>query len=210
MNQIVSHLYFLDLFRKPLYLRVKQQEKTATIFGILISLVIYGLLGFSFLKTDCFIKEKPKVITESFELPNNPPISYNRGIFSFGIQDIYKNSFHDANLFSFKVLQVTSNITENVNITVQEKGYHLCNITDVSTPSDFLRFKGLYCLDETKFTVFGQEGDPQSSSVQIHIVKCANSTENNNSCQSIDAIDNFLNMKNLIIVYVYSVTKIQK
>ena len=210
MKQIIFHLGFLDLFRKPLHFRIEQQEMTSTAFGLLLSFVIYGFLSFSFLQSEFFLKTKPKIITQSNSLTYAPSITYQDRPFAFAITDITGESYLNPTLFSITITMITKNASKSgVVLTQEEKSFHLCNEGDFNYFNDITNLRGLNCLDDNEFTIYGDNTDPLSGILQLNVLMCQNSSINNNSCQPQEQIDKFFNMKNLKILYMNTIFQLQ-
>ena len=205
MKNIVYYLNTLDLFRRPLYLRIEKQEMTATKFGLLLSFAIYGILIYFMFKSDCFLKEKPKIITQITNLPSSPTITFNDRPFAFAIQDATGRIYEDPSIFSFNVSMITRNTTNSgIQISDQPIECHQCN-----NETDDQTLNGFHCLNNRELTIFGDDDNFFSQFFQISINKCKNSTFNNNFCKSQDEINDFFLSKNLNLFYKNTVFQLQ-
>ena len=206
MKNIVYYLNTLDLFRRPLYLRIEKQEMTATKFGLLLSFAIYGILIYFLFKSDCFLKEKPKIITQTTNIPSSPTITLNDP-FAFAIQDATGRIYEAPSIFSFHVSMITKNTTNSsFQISNQLIEFHRC---DNETNDQGHTRNGFHCLNNHEFTIFGNDDDFLSQFLQISIKKCINSTFNNNFCKSQEEINDFFYSKNLNLIYLNTVFQLQ-
>ena len=69
----------LDLFKRPLFLRVVNQEMVSTNCDLcfFLSFLIYFCLGGFLSQSDFFLKTNPKIITETSQFSEAPPINLN-------------------------------------------------------------------------------------------------------------------------------------
>ena len=68
---------FLDLFKRPMFLYIGRKKFNATVFGVLISLAIYGFLMHSFFVSDMFGKKNPLVYDQALVAKSRPDIFFN-------------------------------------------------------------------------------------------------------------------------------------
>jgi len=196
--KIMSYLGGLDLFRKPLFLRVAKEEMVFTNFGIVLSCVIYACLSYFFSQSDFFLKLNPTIVSESSQLAQAPALIYQNKTFSFAVKDAAANLVDDPTYFYVQIGMVT---LAGPNMVYEPKSYHLCNASDANTIDDFDTIEDTFCLDNSTFTLTGILGDAVTSFLQINLYQCQNSSLNNNSCQTQDDIDNYFSMKSLNVNY---------
>lgn len=191
-----------DLFKRPLYLRVNKKEMATTKFGIFLSMIVYGFLLYFFSQSDCFLKLSPKLIQDSSSLLESPNITYINRSFAFSLRDSIGNSYYDPNIFYFQVQNRIVKSDENGIISdANNRSFHACNKTDAINTEDLAMINNSFCLDENYFSVAGGISENIGQTFQIHLYLCKNSTENNNSCKSIEEMKAFFTMKNLNLIY---------
>lgn len=199
-------LSLFDLYKRPLYLRINKQEMAATRFGIFLSMIVYGFLLYFFSQSDCFLKLTPKIIQDSSSLLESPNITYINRSFAFSIKDIFGNSYYNPNIFYFQVQNIMVKSDEKEIIAdINNKSFHLCKKTDAINKEDLVIINNSFCLDQNYFSVAGGPSETVSQTFQIHVYLCKNSTENNNSCKSIEEMKAFFTMKNLNLIYTNTV-----
>jgi len=194
----MSYLGGLDLFRKPLFLRVAKAEMVFTNFGIVLSCVIYACLSYFFSQSDFFLKLNPTIVSESSQLALAPALLYQNKTFSFAVKDAAANLVDDPTYFYVEIGMVN---LAGPNMEYEPKSYHLCNESDANSIDDFATIEDTFCLDNSTFTLTGILGDAMTSFLQINLYQCQNSSLNNNSCQTQDDIDNYFSMKSLNVNY---------
>lgn len=203
----VNHFGPLDLFRQPFTLSIAKHHLTATRFGIFLSFIIYFLLGFFFFKSDFFVKQKPKIVLETSSLSTPSIIKYENRLFAFSIRDLEGHIFSDPSYFFFKVqsvsqFQETKNGSLVTNTQISEKTFHICRENDTASYNDYLLLKDSFCLDEDHFVLAGSKGELNTTSFQVLVYMCQNSTKNGYTCKSPTEINNFFIQKNLNLLYV--------
>ena len=196
----LSFIYALDLFKRPLFLKINHQDMTSTNVGVFISVIIYGLLGYFFFQSDFFLRLQPTIITETSSLLSYPTIVYSNRPFAVSIKDPNNNPYVDATIFSILVESVST--TKGSSVMIQDvRSVHPCTQNDAFTPEDYLVLQNSFCLDNSNFSLIGGDSEDQCTNFQVHVIMCSNSTENNNSCKSQEEIDNFFIMKNFNLMY---------
>lgn len=206
MKNIVYYLNTLDLFRRPLYLRIEKQEMTATKFGLFLSFAIYGILVYFLFKSDCFLKEKPKIITQSINIPYSPIINFNDRPFAFAVQDGLGRIYEEPSIFTFDVSLLTKNSSKSAfQFSAQLLKFHHCNDSDDET----LNLTGFHCLTPRELTIFGDDDDILTQTLQISLRKCINSTLNSNFCKSDSEISDFFSSKSLNLIYKNPIFQLQ-
>ena len=97
----------IDLFRKPLLLRVVKEDTVSTNFGIFLSFIIYSCLIYFFSQSDFFLKLNPTIVIENSQLNLAPPILYQNKTFSFAVKDVTGKSVMDPSYFYVTIDVVT-------------------------------------------------------------------------------------------------------
>ena len=158
----------LDLFKKPLFLRVAKQEMISTNLGLFLSFVIYGCLAYSFSQSDFFLKTSPTIIIETKEETSPPAILYKDRPFAFAIRDDMGRSVNDPHYFTieFRIMTIVPG-AHGPQISFENKTYHPCNDSDSQNPVEMLLLTDSYCLDNNTNLLQGNFGDPFTSLLQI-------------------------------------------
>ena len=200
----------LDLFKEPLFLRVSQNEKSSTKFGLFISIIIYTFLIYSFFQNDYFKRRKPSIIVQTSTLIHRPLIIYQSKTFAFSIKDIQGNTYTDPQFFYFMAQSSKAKTLSNGTMTFEftQKAFHLCNESDANTAEEWLFIQNSYCLDQDPsgfFELEGGIGEENMKNFQINVFWCQNTTGNPTICKTPDEIDAFFNFKNLNLIFTNSV-----
>ena len=97
----------IDLFKTPISLRIQNKSKLSSKTGIMLSLIVYGLLLYSFIymSTDVFNKANPNMLKQTLIQSARPRLVLNQQNFTFavGLTDIYGSPIMDETIFSFIV-----------------------------------------------------------------------------------------------------------
>jgi len=173
---------------------------TSTKFGVFLSIVIYGLLGYFFSQCDFFLKLQPTIVTQTSSLTYSPSITYSNRPLGFSLTDPGNNPYVDPTIFSVLVESVTTT-KQSPGSIIDVYSVHNCTPNDALTPGDYPVLEGCLCLNNNNFTLVGSVSELHHTNFQIHVLMCANSTANNNSCKSQEEIDNFFVMKNFNLKY---------
>ena len=102
----LTFLDSLDLFKFNVTLKLDTKEKTSTLFGKLISLFIYMILGYLYFTSDMIAKTNPNVINRDVDLDPYPNFSFTDDNFKliFAVTDQYNNIIYpDPTIFSLVV-----------------------------------------------------------------------------------------------------------
>ena len=201
----VKHFGPLDLFRQPFTLSIAKHRLTATRFGIFLSCIIYFLLGYFFFQSDFFVKQKPKIVLDTSSF-STTFMKYENRLFAFSIRDLEGHIFSDPSYFYFKVqsvsqFQETKNGSLVTNTQISEKTFHICRENDTVSYDEYLLLKGSFCLNENHFFLIGSKGELNTTSFQVLLYMCQNSTKNGDICKSPTEINNFFIQKNLNLLY---------
>ena len=198
----------LDIFKKPLFLRIDSQEKISTSFGVIISLIIYAVLIYSFSQSDVFKKASPKIIDDTIRQATNPLIEVSNRLFLFAVMDDNQNNYYDPTIFDFQIINYLQPPNSNVTYNII-KTFHFCTPDDFLTPTDLdtMQLAGSICLDDRNFTLDGGFNDAYVSVLVANINVCQNSSDNNYSCQSIEEIDQFFSDKTVGMIYTDTLLK---
>ena len=193
----------LDLFKQPLCLRISRKEKASTKFGILISIIIYIFLAYSFSQNDFFKRLNPLIIIQTTTIPHPPNIKYQGNPFAFSVKDNYGKIYQDQRYFTI-IAQEFQTITLDdgeLQSYATNRTFHLCKENEVKNPEDWAHFNNSYCLDNNSFELEGAVGETLVKNFQIHLFICQNSTESNITCKSPEEISAFFRLKHLSLTF---------
>lgn len=209
MKSFFSLLKSQDLFKKPFFLRISQQDQVSSYFGVLISFFIYGLLLFQISQSDVFRKLSPKLLVQTIEASSRPRLIFSNQTITISLVDVYGIGYVDPTMFTVTVKNIQQDSTSNIT---SEKTLHLCQPEDMMTPEDldeyYLRDSS-FCLDNRTFGVEGffNEGFIDYLIIELHL--CQNSSFNNNSCASYDQMLSFLKGKYFQLIHSGNVVQTQ-
>ena len=203
---ILKYFYFLDLFRRPVYLLFNSQEKVASRLGLLCSLLIYVLIIYDFSKNDIFYKESPKIISQPMTQAQRPFVNFHDKLFTISLVDDNSLPYVDPSIFTISAKNVFMKSDANGGFymdSVQEHGLHLCEESDFEKDSQVFEELGLknsYCLDRNSFVVEGYWDEPTVSYFSLELSLCNNKTSAV-VCKRNEEINEFFSMKYFNLVY---------
>lgn len=198
-------IHNLDFFKTPLFLRIDQNEKLSSNFGICLSLIIMIFLSVYFLNSDIFYKQRPNTTDQGLFLVKHDIFNFNAQNFGLigGVTDNNGIALEDPQIFSLELTQIVFNNSIPAFLEQSKKKFHLCNIFDFEYDQSILKklsFDKLYCPDNSSLYIEGSYSDEIHKFFQISVVLCNNETMNN-SCKSRDEIEKFFNDKFLMLYH---------
>ena len=195
----LTFLDSLDLFKFNVTLKLDTKEKTSTLFGKLISLFIYMILGYLYFTSDMIAKTNPNVINRDVDLDPYPNFSFTDDNFKliFAVTDQYNNIIYpDPTIFSLVVYGGIYYAQTSENDQFWQIKTHNC------TEKDFDKNQALYknlgvigaqCFDNGTFSIGGSWDEPVISYMDIDVIVCVNGTEENLTCKSEEYIRETIN-----------------
>lgn len=183
----------LDLFKRPLLLRVARQETVSTNCGLFLSFLIYLSLGAFFSQSDFFQRANPKIITEFSQSPSAPPIIYGNRPFFFALKDDSGEISSDPTYFTISVNFVKTGLNndDKMETYMESKSFHQCKQSDFNRSIQTPLMTDSFCLDDNNFTLEGSLGDISTTMLQININICRNSSLNGNFCKPMEEIRDY-------------------
>jgi hypothetical protein len=187
----------LDQFGQGVELRIKNQTKSQTIIGGILSLtmVIFLLLMFFFQAQDIFYRRNPQISLEHQVSGINPEIILDQKTFPIAIAltDYSNLALNLSRYFNFSFFLFSGPTSEYPT----ETQYPLVNckkeffplITQASY--DSLGMDNYLCIENQKLQLQGSWGEAYISYVSVRISVCKNETENG-SCAPIEEIEQFI------------------
>lgn len=199
-------LSFLDLFRRPIYLRFKNQEKNPSKLGFFFSLGIYTLLIMEFIKSDIFHHSSPKIIDQPVTEIYRRHQKFSNKVFTVSVVDDESLAYADESIFTIiaKNVFMSSNDEGGYEFDhIENKALHLCTEKDFpSDPNvfDSLGLNNSYCLDDNHFETYGYWDEPQLAYFSLELYICDNLTSPV-VCKTPEEISQFFVMKYFNLVY---------
>jgi hypothetical protein len=206
MNKIINSILKLDFFKTQFQVTFQNKSEIKSIFGVVLSLIVFSFSGAIAYQTFNVILEgsKPTVNTSSDESLKSEIFKYgdNEVFFYFQYQNwsmLYDKSYVSFSILQFQRINKTAsfrnkldfeNCTDNPNNLNKFEKYGSIN-------NDTLRNNAYYdsiCLKNADDLVIG--GDFNSdyySNLYIEMKRCTNSTKSNIVCKSNEAINNSIN-----------------
>ena len=199
LSNVFKFLDPIDIFRVPVTLTLNKSSKTSTIIGKMFTFAILSILIYTIMQSDALKRENPKTIGQDLKLDERPLISLSKNNFSFavGVSDSQNNMLYDPSIFSF---YLTINRLDLITPAFNSKQFilKLCEKKDfVEDPEKFekLKLQGSFCLPNEEFDLKGYWNENNIDFMMLNLIICQNSTLNNNSCKSVEEIENFLKSK---------------
>lgn len=206
-------IYLFDLFKQHFSLRVNKQDRTTSILGFILSLIILIFLTVYFFNSDIFHKLRPITSDQELLLKSRETLNLNQDNFGLvvGITDDLGLSYNDPSIFSLSVLQVDINITSSKYMNFDNKALHYCQESDFSN-KDLNFFNGLsfnkyFCLDNSTIRLAGSWESEIINYFAIEVKLCENDDidvedlESKHNCKSNEEIHNFFLDKYLTVYY---------
>lgn len=191
----------INLFKVPIRLKIRSEDYFSSRIGEFLSLLIYAYLLNSLITSDVFTKNNPNILEK--EVDNSKTFWYNfterNFIFGAMVSDSLDVGFElDPKIASFMASYntFTGSNTKNTFIKLP---LVLCKNTyaKYAFPQLITQYPSGYCLPNPRFLVGGYFDEVKTSSLEIILKMCVNSTSNNNSCRSQSEIDEFFTNKRL-------------
>ena len=215
MDKIYDYLKEIDLYGYEFPLRYKKEKEYSTICGIFfsiisISLTIYLIILYttqiinrtSFtLVTNYIYSEKPLEINVS-----NLPLMI--GLFHYDYSININQSYVKIKMYQ----NIYTPIIDNEGFTVLNRTSYSLELEDCNEESfgkyinlfDKYDFTKNICLKQNQeLSIKGHHGDHVRgyNTIEIHLIKCTNSTSNNNSCKSNKEIEEYLQNTWVSLIY---------
>ena len=192
-KNIFKHLFDVsDIFRLPVTLFLNGSVKISTFIGKFITVLIIGFLVYFLWNSDLLQKTHPQILSKEVKLDRRPIIFLNNDNFTLvvGLADSNNDFMVDPTMFTFNLVYHQE---INSEIISQEYPLTLCEQKNVDNNRFFnIPIKGTYCLPNEIYKLEGYWDEDSINYLYIELIKCVNSTSNNNSCKSNDDINSFL------------------
>ncbi|EAR89514.2 transmembrane protein, putative (macronuclear) [Tetrahymena thermophila SB210] len=206
MEGAKSFLIKIDSFGKTINIYYKNQQVYRTLFGGIMTLIIWAFCGVLcyFFGNQLINKQNPQVITTERYVQQAKRINVTRDnlIFMFGLDNINSTFFLDPTLFQFRAVQLVKQTSINnqtgepvITLVPYNLTMKVCDMGDVGIPSAYNYFDSLdvsllYCFSQGQDIYM--EGDFDSDNfaqIYVYIDKCQNSTSSNTICQPKEIIN---------------------
>ena len=185
---------------KPCF-TVNGYKNYKTYFGSLMSIITSLFVSYFFLyfSVQIITHKNPKLITSVYndEIPPKINIKKKNFAFAFGLQTLDYDNFIDESIYTVEIIKSIVTLNEdgsnNENQIIINKTR--CNKSEFNLIPDYFKgipIENLYCIDTEEITLGGEHKTYEWIYYTIKFLMCKNSTENNNSCYSMDVINKFL------------------
>ena len=213
-----SFIRKLDFFSRPFYLRYDGVHNIPSEVSLVLSITMLlgGIVYFSFQGRDMFVKQNPKVITNVYYEINPQAITFHNNLSPvFFIVDTYSNLLFDKSYFeitlnAYSITRFNSTITKSK----KELNWERCNGTNkerflqefnsYGNFTDLLhnnKFDSGICIShENNITLGGNYYLSYFSNFYLEINKCHNSTIKT-YCKPIEEINKVINGNNFNLYY---------
>lgn len=190
--------YQLDLFKKPLSLKVKSNFFISTWLGSFVSLVVFALVSLSFFQSNMISKTNPNVIEKTaLSVPAPHQILGKGTLYVVGLLDGNRTTFIDDTIFKIEawVVQLNGNTPRNFTpvplIRCQQEflaGYESFNAHNT------------FCLVNSQIEINGNQNEGDFTSLEFSLRVCNNATDKN-ICKPESAILDFFRDKVFMSLY---------
>ena len=205
-KSIINILKVIDIFGFNFPLRYKKEREYNSIFGIIFSLfsiIIILLISFLYFKKMIY-KTEFSIVTnyiyseEKFEIDiSSFPLMLSLINYKYekDIDDSYALFKLDLNVYTPKINNIGILILNKTTYPVE---IEMCSSSSFGNYINMFReyeySKNICIKPNQKIILKGRFGDQVKGyiTLDIHLIKCVNSTNNNNKCQSIDKINEYL------------------
>lgn len=204
MSFLEHVIYYIDVFKSPIYFLFNSKIKVPSKFGSFISLTILIFLTVFFFQSDLFQKQKPIASTQSIITTHRPRIDFdyfNMGL-AVSVADSNNSIHEDPAIFTItmKILKFNS-FGDLLDSDIKE--LHHCQEEDFVTHGssfDRLGLKSALCPKTGNMTLEGYWDERITQYVQMMIFTCSNATSNV-TCRTPAEIYNYFQDKYMTIYY---------
>ena len=157
-------LYFIDIFKKPLYLNINTKPKYSTCLGSFFSLLLIPVIVFQFFQSPLYLKTNPNVIDQIRRLSYSPLVHLTNDNFKFyvGLTNAVSQAYaYDPKVFKVELIvgSVVVNQTANVpetQVTVSKFRY-CTELAENQTNFDFSQLTNYLCPEDSAFDLKASE-----------------------------------------------------
>ena len=206
----------INLYGLNFPLRYKKEKTYLTIIGLVLSLItIFFVIGISIIYgRNLIFKTGYSLVTNYIPLNEKTTIDFSKRPFMLGfasngkitnfdfsyINITFDSNIHNAYLDKNGIYQL-ERISRSIELEYCDISKHYIGQNDFMKNFDYNKY---LCTKPNQILGFGGRfGDNIHGYdlLEVHLNKCTNSTENNNSCKSEENIDKFLDNSYLELVY---------
>ncbi len=215
MDTIYNMLKKFDIYGHNFRLRYKKEIEYSTYCGIFFSLIsITIILTISISHILKMINGTNFSLLTNCVYTNNIEINLSSYPLLFGL-------YHYTTLIEYNPSYITLRMDRNEHISIKDGDYKIernsysielekCTLNNFSEYIDLFNesnfdYNKYYCVKPNQnLTIKGHYGDQINgyTTLEFHLIKCENTTENNNHCKSSEEIDKYLENTAISIVYV--------
>ena len=192
--------YQLDLFKKPLSLKIKSNFLVSTWLGFIVSLGVFAAIFLSFFQSNMISKTNPNVIekTSISKYSQNQTLGKNT-LFIAGLSDGLRNFYVDDTIFTIEVF-LTKLIGSSPRVFMPLPTIKCRPEFTVGFETFTSGFEKTDCLLNTEVEIYGNQFEGQFQSLTFNLRVCNNATDNN-ICKSEAEIVGFLKDKIFTVTY---------
>ena len=205
---IFEILSILDFFKLPIFLTFSKKKLRSTSFGIVLSIFIIAFLVYEFSQSDMFKKENPIVVQQIKETAHASPMFIDQNtLLTMSVTDPSAVRIMDLSIFT--VSSIIYHMRNNPNtgmgeqISQETQEWRPCQKEDA--PFDESYFEKLsminsFCLKNKTFKIEGLASDQDFYFMNAELFICNNDTFNN-SCKTLEEINDFFNSQSLFLAF---------
>jgi hypothetical protein len=203
MNTFIRLFTDIDIFGSPILFRINKRTTSKTFFGgILTSILMLFLSVVGLIMLDSSLKHKtPRGTVEIFFKPY-PFLTLNSTVspFAFSVSD--ENNIDMSNIvkkyfnFTFRSKLYNSSAQSIISTDLKLErctGKHFPNLNQQLLTNPILQSS--FCPILTDYEIFGAWEQPELQFLSLEVFPCQNDTKNNNTCPSIEEMQDFILQK---------------
>lgn len=197
----MSHFYYIDLFKLPLFLHIDRREKNSTMIGQFLSMLAFLFLIFSFQQSDVFQHKRPIIIDQpkTSKIRPNIKLDSNNFALSIAVTDEKSRAIIDPSAFTINIyyerLESVGNQTGKTLTYFENKALHQCNDSDFPEDPMMLSNMGLenyLCMDNSTLDFGGFWDQPIMTYFFAVLSVCTNRSDSNITCKTPEEIKKLL------------------
>ena len=213
---IFNVLKNFDIYGFKFPLRYKQETEYSTICGIIFSLMSISLISTIsfFYILEIINKSNFTLVTNYIYSENNIEINFSDYPFMFGLYNYEKpieidNSYVtfrlDRNIYTPTKDNSGYSILERTSIPIEIEKCTLNSFNNYTTLFEQYEYNINLCVKPNQnLTIKGRHGDQVKGYevLELHLIRCENSTSNSNICKSSKEIDDYLENSFIALFYI--------
>ena len=197
---ILPALYEFDIFARKTCLFYNKNEKIGSDFGLILTLfyILSALAVFIFYLIMIYQKKDFQLSDSVIHSQSIPNVNLNNSNFFLiiGITDKNNLKFIDESIYSVNAIYVTQykdSKGDFINKEIRQLQVERCQQEKYDQRIlKEIEFKNSYCIEQLNVDLMGGKFYNNYSFIEIQILQCINSTDNNNKCKPQEMIDDIL------------------